>query len=162
VVAARVYAEPGVPLVLEATTGAALVLGVALVARGLYVRTGLYRPTLETPTDYRDSLSNRLSGEVGSEFTGIHGALSEARGSADSVDETTVCVLAAARAGSSTAELTAWSETVGAADEERVQSQVDELTAAGLVTVEDGDLGLGAPVADADDKQLATVAESVL
>lgn len=162
VVASRVFTTPGVPPVLEVLTGTALVLGVALVGRGLYVRSGLYRPSLDGPEEYGDSLSNRLDGEVGTAFSGVHDALSAARGPDDPVDETLVCVLAGARAGCSPDELAAWGETVGAADPERFQSQVETLVEADLVAVEDGRLRLGEPVADADDKQLATVAESVL
>lgn len=162
VVASQVYTTSGVPLALEVLTGAALVLGIALVGRGLYVRSGLYRPALEEPADYGDSLANRLDEEVGEAFTGVHDALAEARGPEDPVDETLVCVLAGARAGCPADELVAWGETVGAADSERFHQQVETLTEAGLVAVEDGHLHLGDPVADADDGQIATVAESVL
>lgn len=161
VVASQVYTTPRVPLALEVLTGAALVLGIVLVGRGLYVRSGLYRPALEEPADYGDSLANRLDEEVGTAFTGVHGALAEGR-AGEPVDETLVCVLAGARAGCPADELAAWGETVGAADPERFTQQVETLAEAGLVTVEEGHLRLGEPVADADDKQLATVAESVL
>ena len=161
VVAGVVFATPGVPPALLATTGAALLVGIALVGRGLYVRSGLYRPTLERPEDYRRSLARRVDDDVAREFAGLHGALSAARGD-DDLDETTVCVLAGARARQPPEELVAWGETVDAGDPETFQERVDRLVDARLITVENGRLRPHPSVADANRKQMATVAESAL
>ncbi len=161
VVASVVFTTPGVPPALLVVTGAALVVGVALVGRGLYVRSGLYRPALDSPEDYRRSLARRVDDEVAREFAGLHGAMSAARGEED-LDETTVCVLAGARAGQSPEELVAWGETVDAGDPETFRERVDSLVDAGLVTVENGRLRPHPSVAGSNRKQMATVAESAL
>jgi len=163
VVAGVVFTTPGVPPALLVVTGAALVVGVALVGRGLYVRSGLYRPALESPEDYRRSLARRVDDELAREFAGLHGALSAARGpEGEELDETTVCVLAGARAGQTPEELVAWGETVEAADPEAFQERVDRLADAGLITLENGRLRPHPSVAEANRKQMATVAESAL
>ncbi len=162
IVAGVVFTASGVPPSLLVVTGATLVVGVVLVGRGLYVRSGLYRPTLETPEDYRRSLARRVDDEVAREFAGLHGALSAARGSEDDLDETTVCVLAGARAGHTPEKLVAWGETVAAGDAEQFGERVDQLAEAGLITVERGQLRPHPSVAGTDRKQMATVAESAL
>jgi len=160
-VAGVVFTTPGVSPSLLVVTGAALVVGVVLVGRGLYVRSGLYRPALDGPEDYRRSLARRVDEATAREFAGLDGALSATRGDG-SLDETTVCVLAGARAGHSPEELVAWAETVGAGDAETFHDRVDRLAEAGLVTVEDGRLRPHPSVADTNRKQMATVAESAL
>ncbi len=156
-----VAAQPGVVPAFKALVVATMAVGATLVARGVYVRLGLFRPELDGLADYRQSLAVSMSAGVAEEFADIHRSLSTAR-SEENIDATTVGVLAAARQGRPLDEVLRWGEGADVAEAEAFEERADALAEAGLIRTDDADLQLAPDFEDADPDQIATVAATVL
>ncbi|WP_254863192.1 transcriptional regulator TbsP [Halovivax gelatinilyticus] len=130
--------------------------------------------SLRTPpiTRVRDTLSDEISPEAEEDFTTILGSLETARGDGDGLDEVTISLLVAARNEALLYDISKWGEDVGIASKATFSRTKTKLEDMGLIDTEKVPIDVGRPrlrlkigddrLAEADNGQLATVAQSML
>ncbi len=130
--------------------------------------------SLRTPpiSRVRETLSEEISPEAEEDFTTILGSLETARGDGDGLDEVTISLLVAARNEALLYDISKWGEDVGIASKATFSRTKTKLEDMGLIDTEKVPIDVGRPrlrlkigddrLADADNGQLATVAQSML
>jgi hypothetical protein len=125
-----------------------------------------HEDTLDTDAwsaeDAVDALADATEVEVADSYERTVNHMRHSRG--EPVDHPTALLVAGARSGRELAELQAWAETTGLADPTDLARLASRLAEAGVLTVEDGQLGLGEVVeaADPDPDQLVSAVTSAV
>ncbi len=129
---------------------------------------------LRTPpiTDVRETLSEEISPEAEDDFTAILDSLETARGDGDGLDEVTISLLVAAKNEALLYDISKWGEDVGIASKATFSRTKTKLEDMGLIDTEKVPIDVGRPrlrlkigderLSEADNGQLATVAQSIL
>ncbi len=129
---------------------------------------------LRTPpiTRVRETLSEEISADAEADFSAILGSLETARGDGDGLDEVTISLLVAARNEALLYDISKWGEDVGIASKATFSRTKTKLEDMGLIDTEKVPIDVGRPrlrlkigderLAEADNGQLATVAQSML
>ncbi|MFC3958478.1 transcriptional regulator TbsP [Halovivax cerinus] len=129
---------------------------------------------LRTPpiTRVRETLSDEISPDAEEDFTAILGSLETARGDGEGLDEVTISLLVAARNEALLYDISKWGEDVGIASKATFSRTKTKLEDMGLIDTEKVPIDVGRPrlrlkigddrLAEADNGQLATVAQSML
>ncbi len=129
---------------------------------------------LRTPpiSDVRGTLSDEISPDAETDFTAILNSLETARGDGDGLDEVTISLLVAARNEALLYDISKWGEDVGIASKATFSRTKTKLEDMGLIDTEKVPIDVGRPrlrlkigddrLRDADNGQLATVAQSIL
>ncbi len=129
---------------------------------------------LRTPpiTDVRETLSEEISPEAEADFTSILNSLETARGDGDGLDEVTISLLVAAKNEALLYDISKWGEDVGIASKATFSRTKTKLEDMGLIDTEKVPIDVGRPrlrlkigddrLSEADNGQLATVAQSIL
>ena len=129
---------------------------------------------LRTPpiTRVRQTLADEISADAEDDFSSILSSLETARGDGDGLDEVTISLLVAARNEALLYDISKWGEDVGIASKATFSRTKTKLEDMGLIDTEKVPIGVGRPrlrlkigddrLADADNGQLATVAQSIL
>ena len=129
---------------------------------------------LRTPpiTRVRDTLSDEISPDAEADFTAILDSLETARGDGEGLDEVTISLLVAARNEALLYDISKWGEDVGITSKATFSRTKTKLEDMGLIDTEKVPIDVGRPrlrlkigderLDDADNGQLATVAQSIL
>ncbi len=129
---------------------------------------------LRTPpiTRVRETLSAEISPESEADFTAILQSLETARGDGDGLDEVTISLLVAAKNEALLYDISKWGEDVGIASKATFSRTKTKLEDMGLIDTEKVPIDVGRPrlrlkigderLREADNSQLATVAQSIL
>ena len=129
---------------------------------------------LRTPpiTRVRQTLTEEISPEAEGDFTAILDSLETARGDGDGLDEVTISLLVAAKNEALLYDISKWGEDVGIASKATFSRTKTKLEDMGLIDTEKVPIDVGRPrlrlkigderLQDADNGQLATVAQSIL
>ncbi|AFO58623.1 hypothetical protein NJ7G_3405 [Natrinema sp. J7-2] len=129
---------------------------------------------LRTPpiTAVRETLSEEISPEAEADFTAILDSLETARGDGDGLDEVTISLLVAAKNEALLYDISKWGEDVGIASKATFSRTKTKLEDMGLIDTEKVPIDVGRPrlrlkigderLSEADNGQLATVAQSIL
>ncbi|OLZ41237.1 hypothetical protein A6E15_09655 [Natrinema saccharevitans] len=129
---------------------------------------------LRTPpiTDVRETLTDEISPEAEADFTAILDSLETARGDGDGLDEVTISLLVAAKNEALLYDISKWGEDVGIASKATFSRTKTKLEDMGLIDTEKVPIDVGRPrlrlkigderLSEADNGQLATVAQSIL
>jgi len=129
---------------------------------------------LRTPpiTAVRETLSEEISAEAEADFSSILDSLETARGDGDGLDEVTISLLVAAKNEALLYDISKWGEDVGIASKATFSRTKTRLEEMGLIDTEKVPIDVGRPrlrlkvgddrLREADNGQLATVAESIL
>ncbi|WIV67292.1 transcriptional regulator TbsP [Natrialbaceae archaeon AArc-T1-2] len=129
---------------------------------------------LRTPPISRvqETLATEISGEAEDDFTAILSSLETARGDGEGLDEVTISLLVAAKNEALLYDISKWGEDVGIASKATFSRTKTKLEDMGLLDTEKVPIDVGRPrlrlkigderLRDADNSQLATVAQSIL
>ncbi|WP_254523516.1 transcriptional regulator TbsP [Natrinema caseinilyticum] len=129
---------------------------------------------LRTPpiTDVRETLSEEISPSAEADFAAILDSLETARGDGDGLDEVTISLLVAAKNEALLYDISKWGEDVGIASKATFSRTKTKLEDMGLIDTEKVPIDVGRPrlrlkigddrLSEADNGQLATVAQSIL
>ncbi|WP_255167261.1 transcriptional regulator TbsP [Natrononativus amylolyticus] len=129
---------------------------------------------LRTPpiSRVRETLAEEIGEGAEEDFTAILGSLETARGDGDGLDEVTISLLVAAKNEALLYDISKWGEDVGIASKATFSRTKTKLEDMGLIDTEKVPIDVGRPrlrlkigderLEEADNGQLATVAESIL
>ncbi|MDG5819028.1 DUF5821 family protein [Natronococcus sp. A-GB7] len=129
---------------------------------------------LRTPpiTDVQNTLSEEISPDAQEDFSAILDSLETARGDGDGLDEVTISLLVAAKNEALLYDISKWGEDVGIASKATFSRTKTKLEDMGLIDTEKVPIDVGRPrlrlkigderLTEADNGQLATVAQSIL
>jgi hypothetical protein len=129
---------------------------------------------LRTPpiTQVRETLSTDLGEDAQDDFSGVLSSLETARGDGDGLDEVTISLLVAAKNEELLYDVSKWGEDIGLASKATFSRTKTKLEEMGLLDTEKVPVDVGRPrlrlklgdprLKEADDAQLATVAQSIL
>jgi len=130
--------------------------------------------TLRTPpiSRVRQTLEEDISPEAEADFDNILSSLETARGDGEGLDEVTISLLVAAKNEALLYDISKWGEDVGIASKATFSRTKTKLEDMGLIDTEKVPIDVGRPrlrlkigderLNDADNGQLATVAQSIL
>ena len=130
--------------------------------------------SLRTPpiSTVRETLSSDIGPDAEEDFSSILASLETARGNGEGLDEVTISLLVAARNEALLYDISKWGEDIGIASKATFSRTKTRLEDMGLIDTEKVPIDVGRPrlrlkIADerlreADDSQLATVAQSLL
>jgi hypothetical protein len=130
--------------------------------------------TLRTPpiSRVRETLEADISAEAEEDFENILASMETARGDGDGLDEVTISLLVAAKNEALLYDISKWGEDVGIASKATFSRTKTKLEDMGLIDTEKVPIDVGRPrlrlkigddrLNDADNGQLATVAQSIL
>ncbi len=120
----------------------------------------------------RETLSAEISPEAEADFSAILNSLETARGDGDGLDEVTISLLVAAKNEALLYDISKWGEDVGIASKATFSRTKTKLEDMGLIDTEKVPIDVGRPrlrlkvgddrLREADNSQLATVAQSIL
>ncbi|WP_049900378.1 transcriptional regulator TbsP [Natrinema sp. J7-1] len=123
-------------------------------------------------TAVRETLSEEISPEAEADFPAILDSLETARGDGDGLDEVTISLLVAAKNEALLYDISKWGEDVGIASKATFSRTKTKLEDMGLIDTEKVPIDVGRPrlrlkigderLSEADNGQLATVAQSIL
>lgn len=129
---------------------------------------------LRTPalTRVRETLDEEIGPESLSDFDTVLSSLQTARGNGDGLDEVTISLLVAAKNEELLYDVSKWGEDIGLASKATFSRTKTKLEEMGLLDTEKVPVDVGRPrlrlklgdprLKEADDAQLATVAQSIL
>ncbi|MFT4956786.1 MAG: hypothetical protein ACI9PP_000578 [Halobacteriales archaeon] len=129
---------------------------------------------LRTPpiTEIKETLSTDLGEDAHEDFNGVLSSLETARGDGDGLDEVTISLLIAAKNEELLYDVSKWGEDIGLASKATFSRTKTKLEEMGLIDTEKVPVDVGRPrlrlklgdprLTQADDAQLATVAQSIL
>jgi len=130
--------------------------------------------SLRTPplSRVRNTLRDEISADAEDDFNSVLSSLETARGDGDGLDEVTISLLVAARNEALLYDISKWGEDVGIASKATFSRTKTKLEDMGLIDTEKVPIDVGRPrlrlkigddrLAEADNSQLATVAQSML